>query len=384
MPKKNKLLLIIIALIAFFTIICAVLTGIYAYINYEYEINPKGTESEVSFKVDMGSSLSEISQNLEKEDIIRSSKLFTLVTKLRGNEAKFKAGEFLLTKSSSMATIFNQLSKGKEVLYPFTIAEGLTSKQIVKVIGKNKLFDVSSMTIPEEGTLLPETFMVPKGMKASLLLEKMQIAQIELIDSLWSTRQKNLPFKSIDEAIILASIVEKETAHNSERDIIAGVFINRLRMNMRLQTDPTIIYGISGGEPLYNSKGERRTLYRSEINKKTPWNTYQIDGLPMTPICNPGEASIRAVLNPAKTNFLFFVADGTGGHAFAKTNKEHIINVNKWRKIERTIQRSQRKKRMNRLKSNTEMIKIIYRVDQRAVQSESQIISYLILVDTKW
>ena len=344
MPKRNKLLLIIIALIAFFTIICAVLTGIYAYINYEYEINPKGTESEVSFKVDMGSSLSEISQNLEKEDIIRSSKLFTLVTKLRGNEAKFKAGEFLLTKSSSMATIFNQLSKGKEVLYPFTIAEGLTSKQIVKVIGKNKLFDVSSMTIPREGTLLPETFMVPKGMKASLLLEKMQIAQIELIDSLWSTRQKNLPFKSIDEAIILASIVEKETAHNSERDIIAGVFINRLRMNMRLQTDPTIIYGISGGEPLYNSKGERRTLYRSEINKKTPWNTYQIDGLPPTPICNPGEASIRAVLNPAKTNFLFFVADGTGGHAFAKTNKEHIINVNKWRKIERTIQRSQRKK----------------------------------------
>lgn len=344
MPKKNKLLLIIIALIAFFTIICAVLTGIYAYINYEYEINPKGTESEVSFKVDMGSSLSEISQNLEKEDIIRSSKLFTLVTKLRGNEAKFKAGEFLLTKSSSMATIFSQLSKGKEVLYPFTIAEGLTSKQIVKVIGKNKLFDVSSMTIPEEGTLLPETFMVPKGMKASLLLEKMQIAQIELIDSLWSTRQKDLPFKSIDEAIILASIVEKETAHNSERDIIAGVFINRLRMNMRLQTDPTIIYGISGGEPLYNSKGERRTLYRSEINKKTPWNTYQIDGLPPTPICNPGEASIRAVLNPAKTNFLFFVADGTGGHAFAKTNKEHIINVNKWRKIERTIQRSQRKK----------------------------------------
>jgi UPF0755 protein len=344
MPKKNKLLLIIIALIAFFTIICAVLTGIYAYINYEYEINPKGTESEISFKVDMGSSLSEISQNLEKEDIIRSAKLFTLVTKLRGNEAKFKAGEFLLTKSSSMATIFSQLSKGKEVLYPFTIAEGLTSKQIVKVIGKNKLFDVSSMTIPEEGTLLPETFMVPKGMKASLLLEKMQIAQIELIDSLWSTRQKNLPFKSIDEAIILASIVEKETAHNSERDIIAGVFINRLRMNMRLQTDPTIIYGISGGEPLYNSKGERRTLYRSEINKKTPWNTYQIDGLPPTPICNPGEASIRAVLNPAKTNFLFFVADGTGGHAFAKTNKEHIINVNKWRKIERTIQRSQRKK----------------------------------------
>ena len=344
MPKKNKLLLIIIAFSAFFTIICAVLTGAYAYINYKYEINPNGIESEILFKVEQGSSLSKISQNLEKEDIIKSSKLFTLVTKLRGNESKFKAGEFLLTKSSSMATIYDQLSDGKEVLYPFTIAEGLTSNQIVKVISKNKLFDISSMTIPREGTLLPETFMVPKGMKATLLLEKMQNSQIELINSLWPARQKNLPFKSIDEAIILASIVEKETAHNSERDIIAGVFINRLRLNMRLQTDPTIIYGISRGEPLYNSKGERRTLYRSEINKKTPWNTYQIDGLPPTPICNPGEASIRAVLNPAKTNFLFFVADGTGGHAFAKTNKEHIINVNKWRKIERTIQRSQRKK----------------------------------------
>jgi UPF0755 protein len=344
MPKKNKLLLVTIAFTAFFTIICAVLTGVYAYINYKYEINPNGVESEILFKVDQGSSLSKISQNLEKEDIIKSSKLFTLVTKLRGNEAKFKAGEFLLTKSSSMATIYDQLSDGREVLYPFTIAEGLTSNQIVKVISRNKLFDISSMTIPGEGTLLPETFMVPKGMKATLLLEKMQNSQIELINSLWPTRQKNLPFKSIDEAIILASIVEKETAHNSERDIIAGVFINRLRLNMRLQTDPTIIYGISRGEPLYNSKGERRTLYRSEINKKTPWNTYQIDGLPPTPICNPGEASIRAVLNPAKTNFLFFVADGTGGHAFAKTNKEHIINVNKWRKIERTIQRSQRKK----------------------------------------
>jgi len=344
MPKKNKFFLILIALTAFFTIISALLTGIYAYINYQYEVKPNVIESEFSFKVNQGSSLSEISQNLEKENIIKSSQIFKLVTKLRGNESKFKAGEFLLMKSYSMADIYNELSSGKEVLYPFTIAEGLTSDQIVRVINTNKLFDENLEVSPDEGTLLPETYMIPKGMKASMLLKKMQNAQIDLIDSLWPARQKDLPISSKEEAIILASIVEKETAHNSERDIIAGVFINRLRLGMRLQTDPTIIYGISKGEPLYNSKGERRTLYKSEIYKKTPWNTYQIDGLPPTPICNPGEASIRAVLNPRNTKFLFFVADGTGGHAFAKTNEEHIANVNKWRKIERSIQRSQRKK----------------------------------------
>jgi len=151
-----------------------------------------------------------------------------------------------------------------------------------------------------------------------------------------------LPLKSKEEAIILASIVEKETGVGAERDVVAGVFVNRLNIGMKLQTDPTIIYGISKGEPLYNKRGQRRTLYRSEIDRKTPWNTYQIDGLPPTPICNPGAKAIAAVLQPAKTDYLFFVADGSGGHVFAKTNREHINNVNKWRKIERERQRKQR------------------------------------------
>ena len=151
-----------------------------------------------------------------------------------------------------------------------------------------------------------------------------------------------MPLKSKEEAIILASIVEKETGVGAERETVAGVFINRLNKGMRLQTDPTIIYGISKGEPLFNKKGQRRTLYRSEIDRKTPWNTYQIDGLPPTPICNPGAEAIAAVLQPAKTDYLFFVADGTGGHVFAKTNREHTNNVNKWRKIERERQRQQR------------------------------------------
>ena len=190
--------------------------------------------------------------------------------------------------------------------------------------------------------MLPETYMTPKGMSRMALVKKMQDAQTKIIDELWETRQKDLPLQSKAEAIILASIVEKETGVGAERDVVAGVFINRLKIGMKLQTDPTIIYGISKGEPLVNKKGQRRTLYRSEIDRKTPWNTYQIDGLPPTPICNPGAEAIAAVLQPAKTDYLFFVADGTGGHVFAKTNRQHINNVNKWRKIERERQRKQR------------------------------------------
>ena len=164
-------------------------------------------------------------------------------------------------------------------------------------------------------------------------------AQMKLLDDLWDKRAEGLPVKTKKEAIILASIVEKETGIGAERDKVAGVFINRLNKGMRLQSDPTIIYGVSKGEILRNKAGKRRGIYRSEIDRKTDWNTYQIDGLPKTAICNPGAEAIRAVLNPAKTDAFYFVADGTGGHAFAKTLREHERNVAKWRKIERARKR---------------------------------------------
>jgi UPF0755 protein len=168
----------------------------------------------------------------------------------------------------------------------------------------------------------------------------MAAAQTKLLDEIWDQRAPDLPFGTKQEAIILASVVEKETGVGMERGKVAGVFTNRLRKGMRLQSDPTIIYGVSKGEILRNKAGKRRGIYRSEIDRKTDWNTYQIDGLPKTAICNPGADAIRAVLNPEETKALYFVADGTGGHAFASTLREHERNVAKWRKIER-----ERKKR---------------------------------------
>ena len=342
LPKKQKRMLGFIALTSVVTILAALILGAYAAVNYRYEATPKGEVDETVFEVPRGSGLSSIAARLEKEGLIKSAFIFKLVTKLRGNEANFKAGEFVITQPASMSKIYETLAEGKAVLYPFTAPEGLTSAQIMRAMDKLETLTGELAETPAEGTLLPETYMTPKGMSRAALVKKMQDAQTKIIDELWGGRQEGLPLKSKEEAIILASIVEKETGVGAERDVVAGVFINRLKIGMKLQTDPTIIYGISKGEPLYNKRGQRRTLYRSEIDRKTPWNTYQIDGLPPTPICNPGAEAIAAVLQPAKTDYLFFVADGTGGHVFAKTNREHVNNVNKWRKIERERQRKQR------------------------------------------
>ena len=342
LPKKQKRMLGVIALTSIVTILGALILGAYAMVNYRYEATPKGEAAETVFEVPRGSGLSSIAARLEKDGLIKSAFVFKLVTKLRGNEANFKAGEFIITQPASMSKIYETLAEGKAVLYPFTAPEGLTSAQIMRAMERIETLTGDMPETPAEGTMLPETYMTPRGMSRSALVKKMQDAQTKIIDELWDKRQEGLPLKTKEEAIILASIVEKETGVGAERDVVAGVFINRLKVGMKLQTDPTIIYGISQGEPLYNKRGQRRTLYRSEIDRKTPWNTYQIEGLPPTPICNPGAKAISAVLQPAKTEYLFFVADGSGGHVFAKTNREHVNNVNKWRKIERERQRKQR------------------------------------------
>ena len=342
LPKKQKRMLGVIALTSIVTILGALILGAYAMVNYRYEATPKGEAAETVFEVPRGSGLSSIAARLEKDGLIKSAFVFKLVTKLRGNEANFKAGEFIITQPASMSKIYETLAEGKAVLYPFTAPEGLTSAQIMRAMERIETLTGDMPETPAEGTMLPETYMTPRGMSRSALVKKMQDAQTKIIDELWDKRQEGLPLKTKEEAIILASIVEKETGVGAERDVVAGVFINRLKIGMKLQTDPTIIYGISKGEPLYNKRGQRRTLYRSEIDRKTPWNTYQIEGLPPTPICNPGAKAISAVLQPAKTEYLFFVADGSGGHVFAKTNREHVNNVNKWRKIERERQRKQR------------------------------------------
>ncbi len=329
LAKRDKGTLALIAIAALFTLLGGLAIAGYAAINYKYERAQKGSADQVAFTVPRGAGLSSIAQRLETEGFVESAFLFKAVTKFRGNEANFKAGEFYLSKNMSMADVYDGLANGKAILYPFTAAEGLTSAMITRSLdGVPSLID-DNPDVPAEGTLLPETYLTPRGMTQSQLLKKMAAAQTQLLDDAWEKRDPTIPVKTKAEAIILASVVEKETGVGMERGMVAGVFTNRLRKGMKLQSDPTIIYGITRGERL------GRRIRQSEIDRKTDWNTYQIPALPKTPICNPGRDAILAVLNPDDTDALFFVADGTGGHAFAKTLREHERNVAKWRKIQR-------------------------------------------------
>ena len=329
LAKRDKRMLGIIAVTALVTFFAGLAIAAYAAVNYKYERAQQGPAEQVAFTVPRGAGLSSIAQRLEKEEFIESASLFKIVTKFRGNEANFKAGEFYLSKDMSMSAVYDGLANGKAVLYPFTAAEGLTSAMITRSLDGVSSLEDDNPDAPAEGTLLPETYLLPRGMTQSQLLQKMAQAQKQLLDDAWEKRDMSIPVKTKEEAIILASVVEKETGIGMERGMVAGVFTNRLRKGMKLQSDPTIIYGITQGEPL------GRRIRRSEIDRKTDWNTYQIPALPKTPICNPGTDAILAVLNPHETDALFFVADGTGGHAFAKTLKEHERNVSKWRKIQR-------------------------------------------------
>lgn len=342
LPKKSKIMLGFIGLTGLVTFFGGLVLALYAFVNYRYAAAPNTAPQEIVFAVNKGSGLSRIATDLETIGAIESANMFKLVTKLRGNESEFKAGEFVLELPASMSEIYTVLSEGKAILYPITIAEGRTSAQIIRQLSDYTWMTAEDVTIPDEGTLLPETYLLPKGMSYGQAVLRMKQSQQAVIDSLWEGRASDLPIKTKEEAIILASVVEKETGSDGERGRVAGVFINRLRRGIRLQSDPTIIYGISKGEILRNNAGEQRGIRRSEIDRKTDWNTYQIDGLPKTPICNPGRAAIAAVLNPAKTKDLFFVANGQGGHIFAETLAQHNANVKAWRKIERDRKRAKR------------------------------------------
>ncbi len=333
--KKNKSSLILVGLGGLITLTLGIVIIGYSWLNYTFEKTPEGGAKSVVFDVPRGSGLSTIAARLEKDGLIDSAFIFKAVTKLRGNEGNFKAGEFEIKTPAGMAGIYDQLANGKAVLYPVTIPEGLTSAQIMRIIAAAPSLTGDMPETPAEGTLLPETYLSPRGMTRKMLVAKMQKAQTDLIDELWEQRADDLPVKTKRDAIILASVVEEETGINSERGKVAGVFTNRLRRGIRLQSDPTIIYGITGGEKL------GRGIRVSEIARKTDWNTYQMDGLPKTPICNPGGAAIAAVLNPDDVDVLFFVTDGTGGHVFSKTNAEHEKHVRALRARERAQKRRQ-------------------------------------------
>ncbi len=279
-----------------------------------------------------GSGTSKIANTLEREGVISNAAVFQAGVIARNAQSKLKAGEYSFEPGISMKSVVDKLVSGKVTTYKITIPEGLTSQQIVARVMSHADLTGDLTEIPPEGSLLPQTYVFRRAEKRATVIERMQEAQKTLVEKLWPNRTEGLPVKTPGEALILASIVEKETGVASERRHVASVFVNRLLKGMRLQSDPTIIYGIVGG------KGKLgRPILRSEVEKKTPYNTYKINGLPPTPIANPGEASIAAVLNPLKTNDLYFVADGSGGHTFSKTLAEHNKKVRVWRKIEKEL-----------------------------------------------
>jgi len=283
--------------------------------------------------IDRGSGVSSIAAELDEAGAIRSATLFKIAAQLTGAAGELKAGEYSLESGASMASVLDKIRRGEVVRHFVTVPEGVTSARAAAILNASPVLK-GAVEVPPEGSLLPETYQVERGETRAAVLARMQEAQDALMAELWPARRPGLPFDTPEEAIILASIVEKETGVASERPRVAAVFVNRLREGMRLESDPTIIYGLTGGEPLLDAQGRRRGLRRSELERPNRYSTYQISGLPPTPIANPGRDSIRAVLNPPDSDELFFVADGTGGHVFASSFAEHLRNVARWRQVE--------------------------------------------------
>ena len=278
--------------------------------------------------INRGMSVDSISKKLEAQNIIFDRLVFKVSLRMFADSKSLKAGEYKVPARSSPSEVIRILQSGKQLFRSVTVAEGLTSSQVHSLIeGIEQLSGVIENT-PEEGVLLPETYYFTYGETRMALLDRMKKSMSQLTIKLWANRAANLPIATIKDAIILASIVEKETSKSGERSHVASVFINRLRIKMRLQSDPTVIYGITlGKEPL------GRRLTRSDLREASPFNTYLIKGLPPSPIANPGLKAIEAVLHPKKSNDLYFVADGKGGHVFAETLEEHNRNASHWRNI---------------------------------------------------
>jgi UPF0755 protein len=274
-----------------------------------------------------GASVPEIGADLARSGVVGSETLFVLAAESTGAARKLKAGEYNFRSGASLATVISALAEGKVVRHFITVPEGVTSQFVMDTLMRAD-FLTGVAAAPAEGAVLPETYEAMRGDERSAVLRRMMDARDRILANLWANRRADLPYKSPEEAVILASIVEKETAKPDERPRIAAVFVNRLVKNMRLESDPTVIYGLTGGRPLGHG------LRESELQSNTPYNTYKIDGLPPTPIGNPGEASLAAVLDPPHTDELYFVADGTGGHVFASTLAEHNEHVAQWRVIE--------------------------------------------------
>ncbi|MBL4918273.1 endolytic transglycosylase MltG [Szabonella alba] len=372
---SNALTLIIVILV--------VVSGLLAWGRQQFTA-PGPLADAACVRVERGSSLSAVSRTLEGQGVITDARIFRIGADYSDKAAGLKFGSYLVPPGASMVQVLDivtaggQSTCGREVNFrigvtrtdvilreldpttsryvevvafdPFaeavpqdyvdaasdsdlryrvTLAEGVTSWQVVESLKRADFLEGEIAENPPEGSLAPDSYDSSRGMERAALIAQMQQRQDRILADLWASRQDGLPYANPGEALIMASIVEKETGMPEERGQVASVFVNRLRQGMKLQTDPTVIYGVTQGEGVLG-----RGLRQSELRRETPWNTYVIDGLPPTPIANPGRLSIEATLNPDETPYIFFVADGTGGHAFAVTLSEHNENVARWRQIE--------------------------------------------------
>ena len=374
---SNMLTILIVALVA--------VAGLIGWGQSQY-VSEGPLEDSICLHVPRGGSMTRVANDLAEQGAIGSATIYRLGAEYAGRSPNLKAGSFLSEPGASMAEIvetvtgdgrstcgtqvvylvgvaqqelrvrklnteeqtfetvaeFDPTDEGVEIPEVYTevleeagtefavsIAEGVTSWQIVNAINAWDLFEGEVAAVPDEGALAPDSYEVRPGANRAEFLDGLKNAQNQRLANAWDNRAADAPVQTPEEALILASIIEKETALAEERPMVASVFANRLRQGIKLQTDPTVIYGITEGKGILG-----RGLRRSELRAETPWNTYVIPGLPPTPIANPGKESIEAALNPAESEFIFFVADGTGGHAFAKTLEEHNANVARWREIE--------------------------------------------------
>jgi UPF0755 protein len=317
------------ASLASLILLAALAAGVLLWADGEFKKPGPSLEDQVVV-LPRGAGLDSIAQRLDRAGVIENSWLFRFGVRLSGAARGLQAGEFLFTAGLSAEGVMNHLLTGRPVARRITVPEGMTSRAVVELINDAIGLEGFIAALPEEGAMLPETYQYAFGDFRAEMVERMTAAMAETLAALWSGRRAGLPYETPNDALTLASIVERETGRAAERRHVAGVFVNRLRRGMRLQSDPTVIYGLTGGEGALE-----RPLSRADLKHDSPYNTYRIKGLPPGPIANPGRSSIVAALDPLVTEDLYFVADGSGGHVFARSLAAHNRNVAKWRKLQK-------------------------------------------------
>ena len=306
----------------------ALVAAAFAFLGWWLATMPGAFRADTTVILPKGSSTAVIGARLAEAGVVRSSDLFMATVIVEGARGYLKAGEYRFPAGLSLLGVVEQMRAGRTVVRRLTVPEGYSVAEIMALLTSTDGLAGDLPPPPPEGTLLPETYYFSYDDQRADLVRRMRRAMTETLADAWTKRQADLPYRYPEDAVVLASMVEKETGLASERPLIAGLFINRLRVGMKLQSDPTTIYGLTEGRnPLDHA------LTRADLDSDTRWNTYRIDGLPPTPIANPGRASLLAALHPEPSGNFYFVADGTGGHAFAATLEQHLRNVQAWRKL---------------------------------------------------